>query len=84
MVKIARKDDLLVESIDVRLEVLIQALEFAAAVRRVGWQRQGREQRLAVTIPQRVTAPHAVRHRDRVQRVLHARPHPDPLMAVQE
>jgi hypothetical protein len=39
---------------------------------------------LTLAIPQRVTAPHTVRHRDRVQRVLHARPHPDPLVAVQE
>jgi len=41
--------DPLVESIDVRLEVLIQRLELAAAIRRVRWQRQGREQRLALS-----------------------------------
>jgi hypothetical protein len=39
---------------------------------------------VAVTIPQCVTAPHAVGQHDRVQRVLHAHPHPNPLMAVQE
>ena len=74
----------LVESIDLRIQVLIQRLELAAAMRRVRRQRQRREQRLAVAIPQRVAAPHAVSQRDRVQRVLHARPHADPLMTVQE
>jgi hypothetical protein len=39
---------------------------------------------LTLAIPQRVAATHIVRHRDRVQRILHARPHPDPLMPVQE
>ena len=73
-----------VESIEMCLQVLIQRLEFAAAIRRMRRQRQGREQRLAVTIPQRVAAPHAVGQHDRVQRVLHARPHADPLMTVQE
>jgi hypothetical protein len=53
-------------------------------MRSVGRQRQRGEQRLAVTIPQCVAAPHTVGEHDRVQRVLHARPHPDPLMAVQE
>jgi hypothetical protein len=68
----------------VRIQVLIQRLELTAAMRGVGRQRQRRQQRLTLAIPQRVTAPHAVRHRDRVQRVLHTRPHPHPLMAVQE
>jgi len=72
------------ESIDLLIQVLIQRLELAAAMRRVRRQRQRRQQSLALAIPQRVPAPHAVRQRDRVQRVLHARPHPDPLMAVQE
>jgi hypothetical protein len=31
-----------------------------------------------------VATPRAVRHRDRMQRLLHARPHPDPLMTMQE
>jgi hypothetical protein len=76
--------DPLVESIDLLSQVLIQRLELAAVMRGVGRQRQRREQRLAVTSPQRVTAPHTVGQRDRVQRVLDARPHADPLMAVQE
>jgi len=73
-----------VESIDVRLQMLIQRLELAAAIRRMRRQRHRREQRLALAIPQCVAAPHAMRQHDRVQRVLHARPHPDPLMPVQE
>jgi hypothetical protein len=73
-----------VESIEVILQMLIQRLKRAATIRRVrrGWQRG--ELRLAVAIPQRVAAPHAVGQHDRLQRVLHARPHADPLMAVQE
>jgi len=46
------------------------------------WQR--RQHRLALAIPERVATPNPVRHRDRMQRVLHARPHADPLMTVQE
>jgi hypothetical protein len=75
---------LLVESIDVLLQVLIQRLELAAPVRGVGRQRQRREQRLALAIPQRVATSHAVRQGDRVQRVLDARPHSNPLMTMQE
>ena len=41
-------------------------------MRRVRRERQRREQRLALAIPQRVTAPYAVRQRDRVQPILHA------------
>src|SRR5207248_6884932 len=76
--------DPLVESIDVLLQVLIQGLELAAAIGGVRWQRQRREQYLALSIPQCVATPHAVGQHDRVERVLHARPHADPLMAVQE
>jgi putative transposase len=35
---------------------------------------------LALTIPQRVVAPYTVRQRDRMQRVLHTRPHADPVV----
>src|SRR3989454_1285542 len=66
-----------VESIDVIIQVLIQRLERAAAIRGVRRQRQRREEDLALAIPQRVAAPHAVPDRNRVQRVLHARPHSD-------
>ena len=76
--------DSLAESIDVRIQVLIQRLELTATMRGMRRQRQRREQRLTLAIPQRVAPPNAVRQRDRVQRVLHARAHPDPLMAVQE
>ena len=76
--------DPLAETIDVRIQVLIQRLELTATMRSMRRQRQRREQRLALAIPQRVAPPHTVRHRDRVQRVLDARPHPDPLMTVQE
>ena len=76
--------DALAETIDVRIQVLIQRLELTATMRSMRRQRQRREQRLTLAIPQRVAPPNAVRHRDRVQRVLHARAHPNPLMAVQE
>ena len=76
--------DLVIQSIDVRLQVLIQRLEFAAAICGVMGQRQRREQCLALAIPQRVAPPRAVRQHDRVQRVLHARPHADRWMTVQE
>jgi hypothetical protein len=75
--------DSFAKSIDVRIQVLIQRLELTAAVRGVRCQRQRREQCLTLAIPQRVTAPHPVRHRNRVQRVLHPRAHPNPLMTVQ-
>ena len=73
-----------VEPIDLLIQVLIQRLELIAAMSGVRRQRQRRQHRLAVSIPQRVSAPHAVPQRDRVQRVLHARPHAHPLMPVQQ
>jgi hypothetical protein len=51
---------------DLLIQVLIQRLELAAAMGGVGRQRQRRQQRLAVAIPQRVTAPHPMPQRERV------------------
>jgi len=49
--------DLIAESIDLLTHVLIQRLELAAAMRRVRRQRQRRQERMALAIPQRVPAP---------------------------
>ena len=73
-----------VELTDVLIQVLIQRLELIAAMRGVRWQRQRCQHRLAVSIPQRVSALHAIPQNNRVQRVLHARPEAHPLMPVQQ
>jgi hypothetical protein len=44
--------DPLAESIDVRIQVLIQRLELTSAMRGMRRQRKRREQRLALAIPQ--------------------------------
>ena len=50
----------------------------------VRWQRQHRQHRLAVSIPQRVSALHTIPQGDRVQRILHPRPQAHPLVPVQQ
>ena len=71
-----------VEPIDLLIEVLIQRLQLIAAMGGVGWQRQRREHRLAVSFPQRVSPLYAVTQGDRVHGVLHACPQTHPLMTV--
>ena len=55
-----------VEPIDLFIQLLIQRLELIATMSRVPWQRQRRQHRLAVSIPQGVSALHAVPQNDRV------------------
>jgi hypothetical protein len=74
----------LIEPIDVLIQLLIQRLELIATMRGVRGQRQRRQHRLAVSIPQRMSALHAIPQSDRVQRVLHARPQAHPLVPVQQ
>ena len=52
--------DPLAETIDVRIQVLVQRLELTATMGGVRRQRQRREQRLALAIPQRVATPCAI------------------------
>ena len=49
-----------VEPTDLLIQVLIQRLQLIAAMGGMGWQRQRREHRLAISFQQRVSPLHAV------------------------
>jgi hypothetical protein len=66
------------------VQPVIQRLKLVATMRGVRRQRQRRELRLPVSIPEGVTAPYALAERNRLQRILNARAHPNPLMPMEQ
>jgi hypothetical protein len=73
-----------VEVIDSVAQVAIQRQQFVSAVPRMRWQWPRGDQRLAIAIPQPRPAPNALPKRDGLQRVLHTRAEPHPLMAMEQ
>jgi hypothetical protein len=74
----------LVESIDLLIQLLIQGVELVPTMGGVRRQDQPGKPCLTVAIPESVAAAHPMIERDGLQRALHARPHPDPLVAMQK
>lgn len=76
------RTDLLIELVDVRGEMIEERLQMRPPVGGTWRQRQSRQRRLALATPQARAPSQPVRQRETLQRVLHARPHPHPLIPM--
>ena len=75
---------LLIKPLDVRGQLPIQGLQRVASIGGVRQEWQRREDGLALDAPERAAPTNALPEGNRLQRMLHARAHPHPLMTVEK
>ncbi len=76
--------DLPIRRGDVRGEMIVQRLQMRAPVGGAWRQRQSGQRRLTKSTPQGRAPEEAVRQGQSLERVLHACPHPHPLITVEQ